>query len=73
MSQVVSLYFGGAGVNIGKACLEQYAEEHGIGADGFFKDEAAANSPELEIDHYVHFREDSMGRWTPRSIFIDMD
>ena len=73
MSQVVSFYFGGAGINIGKACLEQTAQEHGIGADGFFKDEAVARQGEYDIDHLVHFREDSLGRWTPRSIFLDSD
>ena len=39
MSQVISVYIGTPGVNIGKACLEQYAEEHGIAPDGYFKDE----------------------------------
>ena len=71
MSQVIQVAFGGTGVNIGKACLELSAEEHGIGPDGFFKDEEAAL--ESGINHNVLFREDSMGCWTPRSIFFDIE
>ena len=41
MSQVISIYMGGPGIGIGKACTELYAEEHGIGYDGYFKDELA--------------------------------
>ena len=39
MSQIISIHLGGAGINIGKACLELNSEEHGIGPDGFFVDE----------------------------------
>ena len=68
---VISVNLGGAGVNIGKACIERNAQEHGIGTDGFFIDEDAART--TDINHDVLFREDSIGRWTPRSIFIDVE
>ena len=68
---VISVNIGGAGVNIGKACLEVSAEEHGLGTDGFFIDEDVARSS--DINHHVVFREDSIGRWTPRSLFIDVE
>ena len=67
MSQVISISVGGAGVNIGKEAIKLNAEEHGIGYDGFLEDE------EYQANHHVHFREDSMGRWTPRSIFADLE
>ena len=62
---------GGAGVNIGKACLELNAEEHGIDTDGFLKDEESFNTG--AINNNVLFREDSLGSWTPRSVFIDLE
>ena len=42
MSQVITVNIGGTGVNLGKACLELNAAEHGIGLDGYFKDEESA-------------------------------
>ena len=39
MKEVISLHFGGAGFNIGKAMIEQHAKEHGIWTDGYFFDE----------------------------------
>ena len=71
MSSVISVCLGGTGVNIGKACLEVSAEEHGLSSDGFFVDEEKARS--ADINHEVLFREDSYGRWTPRSIFLDLE
>ena len=71
MSSVISVCLGGTGVNIGKACLELNAEEHGLAPDGFFVDEDKARS--ATINHEVLFREDSFGRWTPRSIFFDLE
>ena len=66
------MHFGGAGVKIGKACLEQYAKEHGIGADGFFVDEEATRSM-TNVNPHIHFRENSLGQWTPRSLFFDLE
>ena len=63
MSSVITVCLGGAGVNMGKSWLELTAEEHGLGPDGFFKDEDVARS--TDINHNVLFREDSFGRWTP--------
>ena len=71
MSSVISICIGGAGVNIGKSCLELNAEEHGIGADGFLIDEE--NYDASTINNNVLFRENSWGRWAPRSIFIDLE
>ena len=69
MSAVISMCIGGTGVKIGKACMELNAEEHGIGSDGFFKDEEAARS--ATVNHNILFREDSLGRWTPRTLLFD--
>ena len=71
MSSVISVCIGGTGVKLGKAALELNAEEHGIAPDGFLKDEEAGRG--ADIDHNVLFREDSLGRWTPRSIFVDLE
>ena len=35
MSQIVSLFIGGAGVNIAEMLTRQYCNEHGLGLDGF--------------------------------------
>ena len=56
MSSVISVCIGGTGVKVGKACLELNAEEHGLSADGFFKDEEMARS--ASVNHNVLFRED---------------
>ena len=72
MSQVITIGIGGAGVNLGKVALELSAEEHGIGHDGFFVgDEDATRA--LNVNHHVLFRESSLGQWTPRSLFFDLD
>ena len=68
MSQVISIYGGGPGIQMGEACLKLNTKEHGIASDGIFTDEDAAR---MDVNHDVHFRQDSLGRWTPRSIFID--
>ena len=75
MREAISIYGGGFGVSLGKACLEQYAEEHNIAGDGFFKDEQRARDCQVnnKIRHNVHFRENSYGQWTPRSLFFDME
>ena len=71
MSQVITVNIGGTGVNLGKASLELNAAEHGIGLDGYFKNEDSAQY--TGINNHVLFRENSLGQWTPRSIFIDND
>ena len=71
MSQVITVNVGGTGVNLGKASLELNTAEHGIGLDGYFKDEETAQN--TGINNHVLFRENSIGQWTPRSIFIDND
>ena len=71
MSAVISMCIGGTGVKIGKACMELNAEEHGIGADGFLKDEEAARM--APVNHNILFREDSLGRWTPRTLLFDTE
>ena len=68
---MISLHVGGAGVNIGKSCIKQYASEHGIEPDGYMLDETT--SSDVDVNNYVHFRENSLGRWTPRSLFFDSD
>ena len=73
MKEVISLHFGGAGVNIGKAMIEQHAKEHGIGPDGYFKDELFSRSEAIDMNHEVLFREDMTGSWTPRALFFDVE
>ena len=69
---MISLNFGGAGVKIGQSFIEKGAQEHSIGADGYFKvDEDLARSSDM--NNYVHFRENSLGKWTPRSILVDCE
>ncbi len=69
MSQVISIHVGGTGVNIGKACLRRYTEEHGINQNGYLNEHQAAN----DLNNHVHFRENSLGKWTPRSLFFDSE
>ena len=71
MSQVITINIGGTGVNLGKASLELNAAEHGIGLDGYLKDEETAQF--TDINNHVLFRENSIWLRTPRSIFIDSD
>ena len=59
MKEVISIFSGEIGVGIGRACLEQLAEEHGIASDGFFKDEKLSLA---EIYYDVHFRQNSFGQ-----------
>lgn len=75
MSEVISVFVGGAGVRIGKECIELNAKEHGLSPDGFFIDEERATGLTADggVNHGVHFREDSLSRWTPRSIFFDCE
>ena len=71
MSQLITINIGGTGVKLGKSALELSTAEHGIGIDGFFTDENAARA--ADVNHHVLFRENSIGQWTPRSVFIDND
>ena len=43
----------------------------GLHQTAFFIDEEAARAQ--DANHSILFREDSMGRWTPRSIFLDLE
>ena len=61
MSEIVSLYIGGAGVNIGKEVLSLYAKEHGLAPDGFqLNDEAPEDSLE-NVANQVHFSQNIVG------------
>ena len=69
MSQVITIGIGGAGVNMTKAQVIQSAKEHQIDYDGFL---SPSSQHCAEIIHHVLFRESSMGTWTPRSVFLDL-
>ena len=39
MTQVIQISVGGAGVNIGSKSIQLAAKEHGIGPDGYFRND----------------------------------
>ena len=68
MSQIITINIGGAGVKMGQAQLELFTKEHGISTDGFIERDTGT-----DINHLPLFRENSIGKWTPRSIFVDLE
>lgn len=63
------MHIGQAGVQIGESCLELLALEHGLAKDG-----AKINpSAQMTSGFYSFFEESSSGKFSPRSIFIDLD
>ena len=68
MREIVSLHLGGAGVQLGEACWEQYTAEHSIGANGKLESGGLADSGTNAI-----FSQASDGHYVPRAVFADLD
>lgn len=68
MKEIVNIHIGQAGVQLGSSIWELLCLEHGIQPDGVM--------PEKHQDdksHHTFFSENKEGKYTPRSIFIDLD
>ncbi|XP_037906089.1 tubulin alpha-8 chain [Hermetia illucens] len=67
--EVISLQIGQAGVQIGDCCWELYLVEHGIDRDGSVLNSALPAEDNLS----TFFSETGSQKYTPRSIFIDLE
>lgn len=70
MKELISVFLGQAGIQIGESCLEQFSLENGITPSGYFS--AKDNFSSSSSCHNL-FDESSSGTFTFRSIFIDFD
>ena len=66
--EIITVNCGGAGVNIGRDLLEQFALEQGIGASG---DKERKTKYDVTIP--ISFSETSKGKYLARTIFTDLD
>ncbi|KAI6646560.1 Tubulin alpha-1C chain-like isoform X4 [Oopsacas minuta] len=70
MREIISIHVGQAGCQIGNACWELYALEHGISSNGTMSD----NSAKADMDSVGTFFQDTKtGQWVPRSVFVDLE
>jgi len=72
MREIISIHVGQAGVQIGNACWELYALEHGLSADGRIANE----DPEKQNKaggFSTFFSETGSGKYVPRSIYVDLE
>ena len=69
MREIVSIFCGQAGIQIGESCWDLYAAEHHIGQDGKpLKDFASFNHHPETL-----FTEHKDGRYEPRAFYIDTE
>ena len=74
MKEVISIYIGQAGLQIGDKCQELFNLEHDIGHDG----KAIKNADDKKIGEcdegfQTFYSETSSEKFVPRSIMIDLD
>jgi len=70
MKEVISIYLGQAGVQIGNSSWELFSLEHGISKDG----KILGTSLAIDDDHFKSFfSETETGKFEPRSFFIDLE
>jgi len=67
MKEIINIHIGQAGVQIGDACWELFCREHNIQPDGTLE-----TNPENAI-HSSIFSLNSQEKYTPRSLFVDLD
>lgn len=69
--EIISIFVGQAGVQIGSACWELYNIEHGIAPDGTYQGQDELCSG---IDFPASFyNETKPGKFVPRSILVDLE
>lgn len=69
--EIISIFVGQAGVQIGSACWELYNIEHGIAPDGnYHGQDELCNGPDFPHSFYNETRP---GKFVPRSVLIDLE
>ena len=68
---VISVHVGQAGVQIGNACWELYALEHGIQPDGQMPSDATIGGGDDAFNTF--FSETGAGKHVPRTVFVDLE
>ncbi len=68
MKEIISVYVGQAGVQIGESCWELFAHEHAIPESGF---PPAGQSPDGNPG--ILFHELDKGKFVPRAVFVDLE
>lgn len=70
---MLSIHVGQAGIQIGSACWERFATEHGINVDGSLKPglEQCGNDREESLSTF--FEAASEGRYVPRFLLTDLE
>lgn len=71
MKEVVSLYIGQAGIQIGESCWNLFRHEHGISEAGKFEDQNNGNND--NNSHLVYFTTTSHNSIVPRALLVDTD
>ena len=71
MREVISLYVGQAGCQMGNACWELYCLEHGIQADGLRPRDKTLGGGDDSFNTF--FSETGSGKHVPRAICVDLE
>lgn len=69
----MSIHIGQAGIQIGNACWERFAIEHGINVDGTLKPDFDQCAIYKDGPPVTFFEAASEGRYIPRSLLIDLE
>ena len=70
-SEIISLHFGQAGVQVGNQCWELYCLEHGIEPDGTMPSDTTVG---VENDSFnTFFSETSSGKHVARAVYVDLE
>ena len=76
MREVISIYIGQAGLQIGDKCQELYNLEHEIGNDGRLVKKADRDTKKIageDESFQTFYSESRKEQFVPRSIMIDLD
>ena len=81
MREIICLHIGQAGIQVGNACWELFALEHGIKPNGRIKsfdskdqEETFSTSTNTDDESFgTFFRETYSGQYVPRSVMIDLE
>lgn len=70
MREVISIQYGGCGLNVGHKFWKTICKEHGVNLDGSMEQDV----PSEMISHLdVHFSETQPGKFHPRAVLVDND
>ena len=71
MREVISIYVGQAGCQMGNACWELYCLEHGVHPDGSMPSDTSVGQEDDSFNTF--FNETRSGKHVPRAIFVDLE